>query len=177
MTGMPLTGTPESGSARPALATVAEGAHDDRGRGGVRTAFWPRLELSLEPDVGAASRAREALEELDGHVEDEVLDDMRLLVTELVTNSVRHADADPDEPVRLEVTVDDERVLVAVEDGGNGFSPRRRTADSPDEGGWGLHLVEQVSDRWGVEAEARTRVWLELDRSYRPDGGSGRDGG
>src|SRR5918997_1772186 len=125
MTGMPLTGRPSPGSALSAFATVAERAHDDGGRGGVRTALWPRLELSLEPDFEAARRAREALEELDGHVEDDVLDDMRLLVTELVTNSVRHADAGPDEPVRLEVTVDHGRVLVAVEDGGNGFRPRR----------------------------------------------------
>jgi anti-sigma regulatory factor (Ser/Thr protein kinase) len=177
MTGMPLTGRSSPGSGLPAFATVAERAHDDGGRGGVRTALWPRLELSLEPDFEAASRAREALEELDGHVEDDVLDDMRLLVTELVTNSVRHADARPDEPVRLEVTVDHGRVLVAVEDGGNGFRPRRRTPNSPDEGGWGLHLVEQVSDRWGVEGDARTRVWLELDRSDRRSGETGRDDG
>ena len=126
-----------------------------------------RLSLVLDADVEAAAKAREALEELEGELEDEVLEDMRLLITELVTNSVRHADADPEAHVRLEVSVAVDRVLVVVEDGGSGFAPAPRTPDSPDDSGWGLHFVERMSSRWGVSANGRTRVWLELARSVR----------
>ena len=166
MTAMPLAGRSSTDSALAAFPTVTESAHREDGAG-APAAEVLRLRFELPPDFEAASRAREALEQLDAHVEEPVLDDMRLLVSELVTNSVRHADAPPEEPVRVEVSVHEDRVRVSVEDAGNGFRPRRRTADSPDEGGWGLHLVEQVSDRWGVNGEGRTRVWLELSRARR----------
>jgi len=163
MIAMPLTRGRTTDSSLSLFTAVTESAH--REDGGASTADWLRLALELEPDIEAASHAREALEQLDDHLEEEVLEDMRLLVTELVTNSVRHADAAPGEPVRLEVSVHADRVRVTVEDGGSGFRARRRTPDSPDDGGWGLHLVERVSHRWGVSGGGRTRVWFELDRS------------
>jgi two-component sensor histidine kinase len=125
--------------------------------------------LRLEPDVEAAGKAREALEQLEEHIEEGVLQDMHLLVTELVTNSVRHADAAADEPVHVEVSVGGDRVFVAVEDGGRGFEPSPRSADSPRDAGWGLHLVERLSSRWGVTGDGRTRVWLELARDGRAE--------
>ena len=127
-----------------------------------------RLSLRLEPDVEAAGKAREALERLEGQLEQGVLDDMHLLVTELVTNSVRHADADETEPVRVEVSVGGDHVFVTVEDGGSGFEPLARSSRSPYDSGWGLHLVERLSSRWGVSNDGRTRVWLELARDGRP---------
>ena len=127
------------------------------------------LSLRLDPDVEAASKAREALEQLEDHIEDGVLQDMHLLVTELVTNSIRHADAQADEPVHVEVSVGGDRVFVAVEDGGRGFKPTPRSSDSPRDSGWGLHLVERLSSRWGVTGDGRTRVWLELARAGRAE--------
>ena len=126
-----------------------------------------RLSVRLEADVAAAGKARDALGLLEGELEEQVLEDMRLLVTELVTNSVRHADADPEAHVGLEVSMDADRVLMAVEDGGSGFAPAARTPDSPEDSGWGLHFVERMSSRWGVKANGRTRVWLELPRAER----------
>jgi anti-sigma regulatory factor (Ser/Thr protein kinase) len=127
----------------------------------------PRLSLRLDADLEAAGKARDALAELEGELEDQVLEDMRLLVTELVTNSVRHAEAAPEAHVRLEVSVAADSVLLVVEDGGSGFAPAARTPDSPDDSGWGLHFVERMSSRWGVNANGRTRVWLELARDVR----------
>ena len=126
-----------------------------------------RLSLRLDPDVDAAGKAREALERLE--VERGVLQDMNLLVTELVTNSVRHADAPAHEPVQVEVAVAGDHVFVAVEDGGSGFKPKPRSAHSPRDSGWGLHLVERLSSRWGVMSNGRTRVWLELPRTGRAE--------
>ena len=127
------------------------------------------LSLRLAPDVDAAGKAREALEGLDDELERGLLQDMHLLITELVTNSVRHADTGSDEPVHVEVAVGGDHVFVAVEDGGSGFQPRPRSAHSPRDSGWGLHLVERLSSRWGVSNDGRTRVWLELARTGRAE--------
>ena len=147
--------------AAPSAVTRANG--DDPSRGGADAS----IRLRLDPDVEAAGKAREAIERLEEGLEREVLQDVHLLVTELVTNSVRHADAAAGEPVDVEVSVRGDHVFLAVEDGGSGFQPRPRSAHSPRDSGWGLHLVERLSSRWGVSGDGRTRVWLELARRGR----------
>jgi len=166
MTALPLTKRSPNGR-EPAFSQVAESSNGEAGAGARPVRSW-QIRLSLDADVEAASRARSAIDELDGHLEEGLLEDMRLLVTELVTNSVRHAHADPRDPIRVEVSVATHRVLVTVEDAGIGFEPQPRTPRSPDEGGWGLYLVSRVSDRWGVDGDGRTRVWLELERGGHP---------
>jgi anti-sigma regulatory factor (Ser/Thr protein kinase) len=125
------------------------------------------LRLRLDPDVEAAGKARQAIERLEERLGRELLQDIHLLVTELVTNSVRHANAAAGEPVDVEVSVRGDHVFLAVEDGGSGFKPQPRSAHSPRDSGWGLHLVERLSSRWGVSGDGRTRVWLELARRGR----------
>jgi anti-sigma regulatory factor (Ser/Thr protein kinase) len=123
-----------------------------------------RMSVTLEPGASAAGEARAALAALHGRVDPGVLDDIRLLVSELVTNSVRHAGADRD-LVHLDVRTGGREgaVRVEVSDAGRGFKPSARDTDDLDTpGGWGLHLVEQLADRWGVETGRRTRVWFEL---------------
>jgi anti-sigma regulatory factor (Ser/Thr protein kinase) len=88
-------------------------------------------------------------------------------VSELVTNSVRHSSADPRRSVGLEVAVTPSKLRVEVSDGGRGFEPRRRDGDRSRPGGWGLYLVEQIADRWGVVLGSLTRVWFEIDRVAR----------
>ncbi|MDQ3586976.1 MAG: ATP-binding protein [Actinomycetota bacterium] len=91
-----------------------------------------------------------------------MLDTVRLLVTELVTNSVRHTDATA---VELRVHVTEPRVRLEVSDPGSGFEFEERTPGQSPEGGWGLYLVDRLADRWGVtNAEGVSRVWAELDR-------------
>ena len=98
-------------------------------------------------------------------LEEDRLDDLRLLLSELVTNSVRHSGGDKSDPVRVRVSVNKKTVHVEVTDIGNGF----RLPDGPispghGEGGWGLFLVDQLADQWGVETDGTTKVWFELDR-------------
>jgi anti-sigma regulatory factor (Ser/Thr protein kinase) len=88
---------------------------------------------------------------------------LRLLVSELVTNSVRHAgDA---QPVALAVRIDPRTIRVEVHDGGHGFEPGTPEPRGADEGfgGYGLFLVARMATRWGVETTQGTRVWFELD--------------
>jgi serine/threonine-protein kinase RsbW len=93
---------------------------------------------------------------------------LRLLVSELVTNCVRHAASDVDGGVELALRVDRSTIRVEVHDGGTGFeppvAPRPRGAD----GGYGLFLVERMASRWGVDTRAGTRVWFELDIAGAP---------
>jgi anti-sigma regulatory factor (Ser/Thr protein kinase) len=94
---------------------------------------------------------------------DRLLEALRLLVTELVTNSVSHGGAGADDTLRLEVSLSREAVRVEVSDLGPGFEPASVKSDESPRTGWGLVLVERVSDRWGVRQRGRC-VWFEIDR-------------
>jgi anti-sigma regulatory factor (Ser/Thr protein kinase) len=115
-------------------------------------------QLPKEPH--AAAEARRLLDQLAGEVDDARLETARLLVTEVVTNAVRHVRRDG--PIDLRLAVRDDALRVEVVDPGSGFVPRRRGPDSPMDGKWGLHFLEVLSDRWGIETDDRTRVWFEL---------------
>ncbi len=54
-------------------------------------------------------------------------------------------------------------VRVEVTDAGPGFAVRPRVAGQDPESGWGLYLVDALSDRWGTERGGRTRIWFEID--------------
>jgi serine/threonine-protein kinase RsbW len=87
-------------------------------------------------------------------------DDVELVATELVANSVRHAGLRPDEVVRIRAAAIQEMLLLEVEDNGEG-QPQRRRPD-PGGGGLGLNLVNALSLDWGVKHNGHTTVWAEL---------------
>jgi signal transduction histidine kinase len=106
--------------------------------------------------------ARRAIARLDGELDEDTLDVVRLLVTELVTNSVRHAEA---QAVDMRVRVTGGQVRLEVTDRGPGFQFEEREADQDPEGGWGLYLVDRLADRWGLTNQGgASMVWAELDR-------------
>jgi anti-sigma regulatory factor (Ser/Thr protein kinase) len=123
------------------------------------------VSADFEAGPEAAAWARNALYAVEQHVEPDLMADVRLLVSELVTNSVRHAGVGPPESVGLDVAVDPETIRVEVRDAGAGFEPRPRDGDRSRPGGWGLYLVDRLADRWGVARNHFTRVWFEIDRS------------
>ena len=122
-------------------------------------------ELSVRFDRGptAASAARNALLTLEKRVDIRVLEDIRLLVSELVTNAIRHSDAPTGGEVDLDVTIEQQRVRVEVADPGAGFEPEPRDDEMSRPGGWGLYLVDRIADRWGVARNRKNRVWFEID--------------
>jgi serine/threonine-protein kinase RsbW len=87
-----------------------------------------------------------------------------LLVSELVSNSVRHAGMTDDEPIRLRARTDAESAYVEVCDAGrSGRVPAKRAQDALEPGGLGLVLVDEMADRWGVACtDGETCVWFEL---------------
>ena len=107
----------------------------------------------------APGRARNAVASVCADVDRGLARDARLLVSELVTNSVLHGDGDR---IRLVLDLDHRgRLRCEVIDGGDGFVPLARAADRTESGGWGLELVERLSERWGVR-EGSTHVWFEI---------------
>jgi anti-sigma regulatory factor (Ser/Thr protein kinase) len=123
-----------------------------------------RSDLSLQLPAGpeAAAAARRAMSGVTEHLHHATLEDLNLLVSELVTNSIRHAGELSS--VRLDISVNEERVRVNVCDAGRGFEPAVRPMPAADAAsGWGLYLVDRLSDRWGVVQEKDTTVWFEMD--------------
>jgi integral membrane sensor domain MASE1/anti-sigma regulatory factor (Ser/Thr protein kinase) len=121
------------------------------------------LRIRLGAGARAPAAAREAIHGLAGGLGDQLMRDLELLTSELVTNSVRHADVQTGAPIELAVQVSQALVRVEVTDAGATFGPRPEP--SPDRaGGWGLHIVERIADRWGVTSERGTSVWFEIDR-------------
>ena len=121
------------------------------------------LSLRLTPGPEAIPAARKALDGLSELLERPIWEDLRLLVTELVTNGVRHGSSRG--PVAVTVAADDALVRVEVTDCGRGFSPPEAPMPRADgSGGWGLQLVDRVATSWGVRINDTTQVWFELRR-------------
>ena len=118
------------------------------------------LDLRLLADTGAPSDARRSLAPLRSTVPDPVLERAELLMSEVVTNSVRHAHLGPRDTIEVHVHGSPSLIRVDVVDPGPGFEPFGHEPTS--RGGWGLWLLDRLATRWGVEQDGVTRVWFEL---------------
>ena len=120
----------------------------------------------------AARCARLAVrEELGEALPRRRLADVELLVSELATNSVRHAGCGESDEIAIEADVEPDRVRVRLFDTGQGFEVH--TPEPPASGaagGYGLVLLERLSDRWGVQRENGFSVWFEVQRERLPFG-------
>ena len=135
--------------------------------------MFPVIDLELAPEAESASAARHSVDDLlllEEHLSSARLEDVRLLVSELVTNAVRHAGLAPQERIRFKVFLCTGFVRVEVHDGGPGFERSRferfRSEAPPLEevGGRGLYLVTVVADRWSTESSDLFCAWFEIDR-------------
>jgi len=106
------------------------------------------LERRYPASPDAVARARREIERLLPRLRPACLETLRLLVSEVVTNAVRHGPRGSDATAIMRVEVVADRVRVEIEDMGSGFaSPGPPKADGS--GGWGLYLVDELADRWG----------------------------
>ncbi len=118
------------------------------------------------PDTVA--QARREIEQLVPRLRPACRETLRLLVSEVVTNAIRHGPKGFDAATTMRVEVVGDRVRIEIEDTGRGFSPPG--PPKPDgSGGWGLFLVDELSDRWGIRDGAPTRVWFEVDACLIPE--------
>jgi anti-sigma regulatory factor (Ser/Thr protein kinase) len=119
------------------------------------------LALELPCDPTAPRVVRDALHELDwlGWV----LGDVTLVASELVANAVTHSGAKPDDTLQVRAELDEDRLRIAVHDPGrSGSIAHVRTGDPEEGGGWGLLIVEQLSQRWGAESNDGQVVWADV---------------
>jgi anti-sigma regulatory factor (Ser/Thr protein kinase) len=126
------------------------------------------LELEVAALPSILSEVRRAVADLP--LAPPVLDVVRLLATELVTNSIRHAGLGRDDRIQVRAEIARGRLRLDVFDGGRGAVAAAvaggiRPTPGP-ESGWGLYLVDSLATRWG---HGRGRYWfeLELERSDR----------
>jgi anti-sigma regulatory factor (Ser/Thr protein kinase) len=116
------------------------------------------LDLTLPPRPESVAVARRAVSEVLEGLDDRTQDGVRVIVSELVTNALKHG---PDRPIALRIWRDGESIRGEVEDEGGGKIQIWREGDRGSEGGYGLPIVDAMSDRWGVY-DGNTRVWFEL---------------
>lgn len=120
------------------------------------------ISTSLPAAAASVPEARELAAGLGRQLMgDGQLQNLSLVVTELVSNAVRHSNAS--EPVSLAMTPKSDYLCVQVTDSGHGLVPRPGAIATEPGAGYGLFLVEQLTRRWGMTREGgRTRVWLEI---------------
>jgi serine/threonine-protein kinase RsbW len=110
----------------------------------------------------AAGEARRAIAGLAENLPANLVADVTLLVSELVTNSYRHAGMVEGNSIGLRVELTGRMVRIEVSDRGEGRAPAIR--EGGYDGGWGLRIVETVADRWGTSRVASgTVVWFEME--------------
>ncbi|MCH0543032.1 SpoIIE family protein phosphatase [Streptomyces sp. MUM 203J] len=101
---------------------------------------------------------------------DELTDTLELLVSEVVTNAVRHSGGSRPVDLRLVRT---DSLLCEVTDGGRDL-PELRDAGPDDEEGRGLRVVNALAREWGAgrSADGTTSVWFELSLPRKRTGGN-----
>ncbi|MHB8187015.1 MAG: ATP-binding protein [Dermatophilaceae bacterium] len=96
-------------------------------------------------------------------VDETVVDEAEIVVSELVTNAIRHAKPLPDGTIRVSWTVSDGVVEVAVTDGGGPTTPRPVQRRPWSINGRGLRIVRSLAHAWGVKDEdGSCTVWVSL---------------
>ncbi|HUR85896.1 MAG TPA: ATP-binding protein [Solirubrobacteraceae bacterium] len=94
--------------------------------------------------------------------------DVNVLVSELVTNAVRHGGTDAQETITIHVAVAPHVLRIEVCDQGPGFTPPDIPLPREEGGGNGLVLLSRMSSSWGVACDDGTCVWFERMLAPKP---------
>lgn len=109
--------------------------------------------------------ARRAVATFQMRLPDNAFETARLLVGELVTNSLIHACMNGEE-IEIELKLTGRSLYACVANPGSGFEPPAEDPDPEADAGRGLVLLRELSDDWGVEGEGQTTVWFELHERW-----------
>jgi serine/threonine-protein kinase RsbW len=132
------------------------------------------VSLNIPFSAESAGRVREALETWldDRGLPPHVVDDVRLVATELVGNAVRHASPLGNGTVLVRWEAEDSTLVLSVCDGGGSTEPEQLEAAPFDVGGRGLAIVDALSSTWWVEHTSQlhtVHVRLDLAASHADD--------
>ncbi|WP_354701339.1 transcriptional regulator [Paraconexibacter sp. AEG42_29] len=123
--------------------------------------------ITLDGTTGSVARARGAIDDnLGGILDVERVEEVRLLVSELASNAVKHAGG---LDYVLSLDLDPHRLRVELADSGPGpvAGASSKVRGALPEGGYGLGIVDRLASRWGVErgtGPTPTSVWFEMLR-------------
>ena len=120
--------------------------------------------FSIPGGTGAAAIARRSVTSIEAGLPLQVRHRVALVLSELIANAVQHGGAGPGEEVEVRVASNAQRLRVEVVDPGWGDVEPPQRIQHPD-GGYGLLLVEHLSDEWGREAtdSGGSLAWFELE--------------
>ena len=118
-------------------------------------AAMTEMTLNLEPNEAAPRLTRSRLEHMRELLEPR-FEDVRLVLSELVSNSVQHTKS---KSLHVRIAADTEVVRLEVQDEGSGFDFEKQASD-----GFGLRILDTITDRWGISEGERFVVWAELFR-------------
>jgi anti-sigma regulatory factor (Ser/Thr protein kinase) len=122
----------------------------------------------IASSVGVARR-RLIADLREAGVVDATARDAGLVLSELISNALRHASPLPGSTLEVSWTLHSGSVEVAVSDGGGGDMPRVNKPGNSAVGGRGLSIVDRLSLRWGVcggRDQAEKKVWAEVPVLY-----------
>ena len=126
----------------------------------MRTPSATLLHRRIACDPGAPRRARDELRRIA--LSDATRADAALVVSELVTNAVRHSGSGPDDAIDLRVSRIPGGIVISVRDAGRSDTAPQIREPSAAPGGLGLRVVDALSVRWGTERSDRRSVWAYL---------------
>jgi anti-sigma regulatory factor (Ser/Thr protein kinase) len=129
--------------------------------------MYPSVHVSLPSDNRAARAARQTLRLLDGYIPEATIEDVNLLVTELVSNSVKHASLNRDQEIEIDANPTERGIRVEVTNPG-AAQLANPLPEKAQESGWGLMLVTKIASRWGIVTNGRTLIWFEIDLGMNP---------
>ena len=113
-------------------------------------------------DPSSVAEARVALSPLERAVDPNTFETLRLLVSEVVTSSVRGGPEARGDEIELSVRASRELIRVEVSGAGPGLEEPHGEDGGEGPARLGLRIVETLSDRWGSEGDGGRRVWFEL---------------
>lgn len=121
-------------------------------------------DLIVHCDETAPAAVRAAISRLDG-IDTPVLEDTKLVASELVSNAVRHSQCTDQEFLNVRVSgAGDGRLRVSVFDPGRSGGAADIASRPLQLGGMGLKVVEEVASRWGTTRRAQGyEVWADLE--------------
>lgn len=127
--------------------------------------------LPHAPSSVSGVRKRLCAELRASGVFEEIADDAAVVISELISNALRHARPLPSGEIRVSWSHEGDLIQLAVSDGGSMTEPRRTRAALSSLGGRGLSIVETLSEGWGVSHDDDgTTVWANL-RAGQPSNG------
>jgi anti-sigma regulatory factor (Ser/Thr protein kinase) len=119
--------------------------------------------LPYAPASVAVARQRLSADLVSAGIMQAAVGDAVLVVSELLSNAIRHAQPLPGARLQVAWAVDAGSVELAVSDGGSHTRPQPVHASLSSLGGRGLEIVEYLCRRWGVRADdAGLTVWAVL---------------